>query len=237
MTRKLLISTGATFAVTAVFFFIGLWDRDGLYDQLLSEDGPVEWIGALLILATCVSVLGLSIRLFKPPRRDVLLACGLLLFAALLFIAFMEEISYGQRLFGWESSEFFVEHSDQSETNLHNVMQAYLKEIGSPVYLTRHFLAIGMGFYGLVLPGLLWLIGRQPKRGSVADMLVPPLYLASGFVLGCFFLWFDWPTGIEEELGETYMIVLILVMSIRAWSYRAVVPTQICQDSDQAVAA
>lgn len=217
--RQLLIYTAAYTAITAVFMGMGLWDRYGLYARLLEEDGPVEWVSALLMLATCVLVVGLAARLFKTAHRNVLAACGLLLFAVLIFFALLEEVSYGQRLFGWESSQFFTEHSDQKETNIHNVVQAYLKKIGSPVYLTRQFLAIGVGLYGLVLPVMLWVTGRRPARGGAADLLVPPLYLVSGFALGCFFLWADWPSGYEEEIGEMFLASCLLIMTIRALRY------------------
>ncbi len=203
--------------VTVVFFIAGYLDREGLYDRLLDEDGVVEWVTALTIMLTGLFALGVAWRLRRRGLGKPWAILAVLIVAGGCFLAGLEEISYGQRLFGWESNEFFVENSDQQETNIHNVVQAYLKDHGWPIYKTRHFLALGMGVYGLVLPMALWGIGRRPKRGTLGDLVVPPFYLAAGFALGCFFTIFDWPTGYEEEIGEAYLASCVLFMVGRAW--------------------
>ena len=49
-----------------------------------------------------------------PMLTSILLVC-------VLFVMAMEEISWGQRIFQWETTEFFLENNIQGETNLHNL--------------------------------------------------------------------------------------------------------------------
>jgi peptidoglycan/LPS O-acetylase OafA/YrhL len=215
--RAFLSYSAVFLIVTAAFFVAGYLDRDGVYDWLTDEDGPVEWVTALVILVTGVLAVCVALRLKRRhpvPRLAVVAAC---VFALACLLAGMEEISYGQRIFGWESSEFFVENSSQPETNIHNVLQTYLMNQGWRIYKTRHFLSLAMGAYGLALPMMLWIVRRQPKPGTMCYLLVPPFYLAVGFALGCHFTLFDWPTGYEEEIGEAYLASCILIVVARAW--------------------
>lgn len=202
--------------LTTGFFVIGFFDRDGLYKWLLREDGPVEWGTAVMIILAGVFALGIAWRLKRLGRRGWLVI-AVAMIAAILFLAGMEEVSYGQRLFGWESSEFFMEHSDQQETNLHNVAQTHLKNLGLRINKTRHFAALVMGAYGIAFPVLVWLFMGRVKRDALWRLAVPPLCLLPGFALGCHMTMFDWPTGYEEEIGETYLASCLLIVTRLAW--------------------
>lgn len=89
-------------------------------------------------------------------------AAGLTVFYALLFfMAAGEEISWGQRIVGWESGEFFQQNNKQYETNLHNLV------VGD-VHLTK-------SLFGPVLTIciLLYLVGLPlvyPKGGRIAAL-------------------------------------------------------------------
>ncbi len=97
-----------------------------LYDPLVfsgvfaAEDRSVEYSTAFgLLFCSFVFVAhALSLR-----RRAMTLAAICTAFYGLLF--FMgagEEVSWGQRIFGWESGEFFMENNKQFETNFHNLV-------------------------------------------------------------------------------------------------------------------
>ncbi|MCZ7674723.1 MAG: hypothetical protein M5U35_00845 [Roseovarius sp.] len=43
-------------------------------------------------------------------------------YAIVFFFGAGEEMSWGQRIFGWESGEYFQQHNFQGETNLHNLV-------------------------------------------------------------------------------------------------------------------
>ena len=103
-------------------------------------------------------------------RRGLTLAFACTLFYALLFFfAGGEEVSWGQRIFGWESSEFFVQNNKQLETNFHNLM---VGELHLAKTLFGSVLTTIILFYLVVLPPL------YPRVGvirTIADKFVIPV--------------------------------------------------------------
>ena len=85
------------------------------------EDGLVENLTSLFLFgASMVSLYRLfQFQKAKSPKLWIFTAAML---AILFFFAAGEEISWGQRIFGIQSSEFFLEHNKQAETNLHNLV-------------------------------------------------------------------------------------------------------------------
>ena len=89
-------------------------------DVYTREDGFVEYATAAMLL--CISILSFS-RLVRLWRTTPLLwKVGTLGFALIFLFGAGEEVSWGQRIFGWQSSEYFIEHNAQQETNLHNMV-------------------------------------------------------------------------------------------------------------------
>ena len=93
------------------FYMIMLLGSDSIA-ALTREDGYVETFGALCFLVTAVAFL-MSFR----ARHNVFY----LLFGLLFLFGFLEEISYGQRLFGFATPSFFLQHNVQQEFNIHNL--------------------------------------------------------------------------------------------------------------------
>jgi len=84
------------------------------------EDGIIEYGTALMLL---VSALIMALRFFRIGSGQTFKWKLTVSVLALLFIfAAGEEISWGQRIFGVESSEFFKDHNAQQEMNLHNLV-------------------------------------------------------------------------------------------------------------------
>lgn len=86
----------------------------------VEEDGLVENLTALFLF------LGSQVCLYRvleywKTKKPLWIFTNIVL-TLLFFFAAGEEISWGQRIFGIESSEFFLEHNKQAETNLHNLM-------------------------------------------------------------------------------------------------------------------
>ncbi len=88
---------------------------------LLREDGPVEQAtAALFLLASFTFFLTWRRRRHQPtPQTDR--PIYILILAALMFICMGEEISWGQRIFGWETPPTWKVQNAQAETNLHNL--------------------------------------------------------------------------------------------------------------------
>lgn len=124
-------------AVFVVLYAVTIWalyfQRDGAA-FLLSEGGPYETIGYLSCFAAAALLIVTFIRyretrgILAGRRNYWLLALGL----AFLFLG-LEEISWGQHLFGFSTPPGIAEVSLQRETNLHNL---------APVHLLSH--AIGL---------------------------------------------------------------------------------------------
>ena len=108
-----------------------------------TEDGPIETATAVLLACASVILLVFATRATGYKRAV------LLFYAVAVFFGAGEEISWGQRMFGVESSEFFQENNFQGETNLHNLVvgDTHLTEV---IFGTG--LAVVIMLYLVVLP-------------------------------------------------------------------------------------
>ena len=113
----LLAPVGALYA----FGLVRLHYNLPVFAAWIREDGLVEWVTFALLAAMGALALARA-PAQAAPARLWWLAFGL----GVLFCA-GEEISWGQRLFGWHSSEWFVAHNAQDETNLHNLVVGGIK--------------------------------------------------------------------------------------------------------------
>jgi len=123
------------------------------------EDGPLEGLQAL----TAFVAFGLGIatlRLSKgicPPWARAFFLIGTI---GALYIA-LEEISYGQRIFGWNTPLDWGLVNDQNETNLHNASSWFDQK---PRALFELVVLIG----GLLLPALhRWKPALVPQQFSI----------------------------------------------------------------------
>jgi len=126
METKKLISGIEVLVSAALFIFIGygiylgrLSGQDAFYDYV-KEDGLVENLTALFLFF-CSVVCLFRVKEYRNIGKPVWLYTFVIL-TVLFFFAAGEEISWGQRIFGIESGEFFLEHNKQAETNLHNLI-------------------------------------------------------------------------------------------------------------------
>jgi len=84
------------------------------------EDGFAEYGTAILLLSSSFLLFNRFLKLFK--HKQILWKVGIFLMAAVFLFGAGEEISWGQRIFNVESSEYFLENNAQGETNLHNMV-------------------------------------------------------------------------------------------------------------------
>ncbi len=104
----------------ALIFPLLHWHDPELFSMLGREDGPIENASALLVLAASVFTFVSAWFLRKKrtgAKQQVFLVASM---ALVFFVIGMEEISWGQRILGFDSPSPFLE-SDQPETNLHNI--------------------------------------------------------------------------------------------------------------------
>lgn len=107
------------------YFAMGRTQEQWLY----MEDGPIENLTALSFAVAGIVMLWTIVRSLtgrsKPIPRVKLVAGGL--FGLALLLVAMEEISWGQRIFGIETPELLTEVNTQQEFNVHNIFTDYFK--------------------------------------------------------------------------------------------------------------
>lgn len=133
---------------------------------VVREDGWVEYLTALFLFLGAI-ILGIhAVKAIRQNDKKQILFFTL---AALVFIfGSGEEISWGQRIFGIETGEYFMENNYQGETNLHNL------EIGGVdlnMLIFSKLMFIALAFYFIILPILVW--KTKTFRKLVVDFGVP----------------------------------------------------------------
>lgn len=117
------------------------------YTSFTIEDGVAEYttaafFGLMALLSIFRSVAMFRSSVFKGG------VTWLVLFLVCFFV-FGEEISWGQRIFGSASSEFFQEYNTQEEINLHNLK---FGDFSLNKMIFTYFVTAVMAIYFLVLP-------------------------------------------------------------------------------------
>ncbi|MFD1158647.1 hypothetical protein [Roseovarius aestuarii] len=158
---------------------ISLWDKIYFALKFAAEDGVVEYGTAIALLISSIVLIrnALSIR-----GRAGTLAVALTFFYALLFFfAAGEEVSWGQRIFGWESGEYFQENNIQNETNLHNIVvgdKQLTKTLFGPI------LTVVLLLYLVVLPLLYQRLAWVQRIADTLAVPVPGLRHAATALIG-----------------------------------------------------
>jgi hypothetical protein len=154
-----------------VFFCFLLWsipETRGLTYWLVAENHPVEIVTFLSLLLAAILGWRLAWQT-KNNNKGLLIAGFYLVFATGLFFVAMEEVSWGQWFFGFETPAAIKAINKQGEFNFHNmpglhapfemlrvafglggllgVWLAYgrfLREIGAPAILSAWFIVIAL---------------------------------------------------------------------------------------------
>ncbi|MDJ0858020.1 MAG: hypothetical protein QNJ03_03000 [Dinoroseobacter sp.] len=143
--RVLNVTAGLAFAgLCAAIFYISFGTQ--LFRPLTlvwinQEDGFLETLSALILLAASLLSLGLSLRMPSSANRNMLL-----FLAVLFFVMFGEEVSWGQRLLSFETPEQLAQVNVQNEVNFHNMFG----------YLFDHLFILCFFLWGCVVPVLYW---------------------------------------------------------------------------------
>jgi len=123
----------------------------------------------------------------------------------------MEEISWGQRVFNFESPDYFKTHNLQSETNLHNFLtgpySTTLKEF------IEYALALGLVTYGLIYPLLIKIKWKVAIWLDHHGLAVPPLYLWPFFVCAAYLELGPFHFN-EAEVAEILIGLAVMVLAL-----------------------
>lgn len=173
------------------------------------EDLFGEWMQVWCIVFTLV----LSVRLASTRWRFRWFFA--LLSLACFYVA-MEEISWGQRLIGFSSPEYFKANNLQNETNIHNFLTG---PYGTTLKATLSYgLGAALAIYGLVYPLLLRLRVRAAGAIERLGLAAPPLYLWPYFLIAAYL-----ETGpFRFNEGEIAELLVGIALMFTAVHYRAV---------------
>jgi hypothetical protein len=189
------LGNALVFATFGVFAWLNERDAD-LFYQALQEDEWLEWgtFWGFLLAAVVFGVAAFRQR--RRTRQWPWFLAGVGLFC---FVVGMEEISWGQRLFGYRPPSYFLEHNFQQELNVHNVVDQDLRRLGVGV--------ASLG-YGVALP----LVALWPAtaRGLAALAVVaPPVELVPSFA-AAWWVYEDYPFKFSGEVTECMLALAFL---------------------------
>jgi len=174
-TEKIILA--GVIIVLGVGFFLFYTDLSQ-FEKYVQEDGIAEWLTVAGLLLGSVVCFTRFVKLFHSKSRWFLAVT--LCLSLFLFFAAGEEISWGQRIFGLKTPEYFQQHNAQQETNLHNLV------LGGVKLNKLIFSVILVGLLGIFLVVVPWLYQKSTGIKKVLDasaVPVPRLYQVIGFLL------------------------------------------------------
>jgi hypothetical protein len=167
-----------------------------------SSEGMIEKIFSLLLL---FSILILMISATKV-KRDIYssiirrkIIFSIIIISGILLLILGEEISWGQRIFGWDSFGIFNEYNYQNETNAHNFFNPYVKYI---------YPIAGMGSFIVLF--FIWLFPKK-RENYFFNLLFPHPSLFFLVFLMAFSSFF----GGGGETFEELFTIFVLLYSFR----------------------
>jgi hypothetical protein len=162
-------SFGLFVFLNAAYWIVYIRWPDFHHRQVQGEDRIVEWItfaGFAGAAALAWSLLG------RARRRDRWSFAYLALLGFFCFACAGEEISWGQRVFGFETPERVAARNEQNEFNLHNLELEFIHPKGIVTWMIKTF--------GVIAPLVLWRRYRAP--GDPVRRYLPPLSLIPCFL-------------------------------------------------------
>lgn len=160
------------------------------------EDEYIEWTTFWSFLFASL----ISFRfVFSERRRGARAVWFLLGLSAFCLLVAMEEISWGQRIIGYQPPEYFLQNNFQQELNLHNVVDSSYRKFALQFIIC---------LYGIVLPLLGWWDKTSKlleRIGVVAPSieLLPAFFVTFG--LYCWYPWSNSGEWVELLLGLCFM--------------------------------
>lgn len=185
------------YAVMALNFPIAyIW---ATYEDLIGE-----WSQTYFFLAA--TVIAVSVALQKSRYRWFFV-----MFALAGLYVVLEEISWGQRIFGFPTPDFLKEHNLQGEANLHNVFTGPYKTLLKDVL--SYAVAAGLFAYGLVYPLALSWQWRMARFLDSIGVAAPPLTLWPLFCVAAFFELKPFSFN-EAELAELLIALAVAATAL-----------------------
>jgi hypothetical protein len=132
------------------------------YKLVTGEDRLAEWLQVFFYSLAFVYALFVSHRLRKSGHYGM--AALYFCLCAGFFFMLGEELSWGQRVAGWETPQVLLERNKQGESNLHNICG-----VGS----TFKWIQLQVGAYGALLPILFWRFQALRRHAETLRWMIP----------------------------------------------------------------
>lgn len=186
--------------IIATFLSICLHFYFLLFGQPMPE-GPIEKYSSLMFLFSAILLVISSIKLnqnlfSKVAQKRVIFS--LIVISGILLFIFGEEISWGQRIFGWDSFGVFKEYNLQDETNVHNFFDPLF------IYI---YPTVGLSSFLVML--FLWFFPTK-KRTFLFHLFIPhpSLFFLLFFMAGSSFYG-------HSEIYEELLSIFVFLYGIR----------------------
>ena len=108
------------YKVSKLFDFIPFDSKSNINQKVWGEMGIIENVQHIFLLLTII-FLFLYINSVKSKNLPIQYKAFLYIYTLGVLYFFLEEISWGQHYFMWETPNIFKEINNQKETNLHNI--------------------------------------------------------------------------------------------------------------------
>jgi len=141
----------------------------GFNTYIWNENGLIELLQVFFLILSIYILFKFLIQSKNIKYRSINLF--LYLYTIFLCFFFLEEISWGQHFFNWQSPEFFMNFNSQNETNIHNINSFF-----------NEFPRLILSIYC----GLSFLIVRYVKIDHIKSILFPSKnlkYISYFFIL------------------------------------------------------
>lgn len=198
--------------LAGIFYFNNLGDPR-VWNDLVTEDGPVEYGTSIAFAAAGILTLMLpryTAQFAKTQRARTIFTWLCRLVGVGLIMIALEEISWGQRIFNFETPENLAEVNTQKELTIHNNIIVW------PIVYWSYF---SVGLFGCVAFIFAWILkDLLPKTKVVANWLLlmaPKPYLFLNFFLIVLYVWLRkvngfWQYNKLEEFAELILAVGIV---------------------------
>jgi hypothetical protein len=185
LSRGMMIAMlAAPFIVAASGVVAALMGKEA-YQWLTEEDQFAETMQVACFAASWIMCL-FVVRYHVRAKQWLIASLYIVLGCGLLFLI-GEEMSWGQRIFGWATPESMAAINKQEETNLHNI-----HGVGSKF----KWIQLLVGAYGTILPIVFLRPGLLPRFRPLINAVVPHLTLVPFFAP--MFIW-----KLYRNFGET----------------------------------
>lgn len=189
-------------ALYLVGFFVISKEVSGVRLSIYQEDSLFEYLtvasylaAGMLFIAIVLNIIGSSI----PDKKRFYVSFFIILTLICIFIA-GEEISWGQRLFGWETPAGIASWNNQQETNIHNYLSPLRKE---------QLVMVSATVLNIIIFGI-WLTNWNSTDKTISFFIPHPAMFVLLIFIGV-------SSGYDEELTEELVAAFMLIYSIWIW--------------------